>query len=596
MPALTGSPWRGLAKVIVDNAGLGERVFAVGVSIVDETASGDQATWEGAPGSGILLTYQTGTTGASPPGTANTITIEIRVPDGAQIGTTDWVNPADGDTKFFEFDDDPLNAVTGALRAGMFEIYIRAVRTDIVTYDVDSRGAGADANDDWAQGYLRAPVTLSAFKMNKTALADADYSGTYPSPASTFTRSTLNAVLVRSISLTYSHRNNQGGALIRTQAEAAQTTVTRDWTWSAAATGTTGNGRVNKDYPSNSIDVRLALPATSFGGDAEYVWAATGHPTGFARNDDATLEDLARYATDPRITFTQLLQLNNNAFATPPSSLNVASGQRLSSDIAFLAARATDSLGAGYADSALAWTEKLWDNGELVGSEASPVATRATTTATKGGQTGWSDGFLTWDETLPSGAWTQKQIITTSDLTGMEVTNTRTLTLLASDPRIRVFAAGGDTDNPKDHWSPGKKLVIAIAATTKAAATSVAIVADAGTVKFSLIRLNPSTGRKQYLDPTDTTGGPRGTWKDATGTTATNLFTAAVSAGDTTLSLYTFPATDTTEAYGWNDGDLAIDAYLEIGSTPHHGAGIVTALGTMNPHARNEFDPTALFK
>ena len=291
MPELSGAPWRALAKVVRDG-GTGTRTWAVGVGITDETASGDQSSWTGAPGTSLTLTYQTGTSGLTPPGAANTVTIEIRTPDGAQIGTTDWTNPTDGETRTFHFDADPLDEAAGTNRWGCFEIYIRAVRTDLGSYDLDSRGTGAGGSDDWAQGYLRAPVTLSS-----ESLSDASLGGAEPAefwyPDSIFFRANLSDTCVEAHDLDFDI------AAIRNAVDNGSDTQ-RDYSLTAA------NETVDADFTAGTEDITLTLPSTTFGGDAKFVWAASGHDADWTRTSDAVLTDAGRFAVDPTVTFANL--------------------------------------------------------------------------------------------------------------------------------------------------------------------------------------------------------------------------------------------------------------------------------------------------
>lgn len=434
MAAFAGEPWRGLTKIQLDD-GLGRRNYTA--SIVDVTpdiATGDQASWEGSPGTSVTLRFEWDTIGNPTFGIADTATIAIRIPaDGANIGAT-W-SPAIGGAnngvveQTFHFDDNPLDGSIGTARAGMIEIFVQVQRVANIAWGpVDSRGGGtppAATTHNWARGYLRAPVTLSTFSISNVSLGSSEPSP-FGFPDSIFTRGTLDAIWYRAGALALAAR--QSGSDKRTDTGVSQTGITRDYTWDTTATTITGKGRVNNSFivGSTLTDIRFTLPNTNFGGDNEYVWANSGHASGFVVSGQ-NLDTVNKITVDPRITFSQIMQLNDSAFATPPASGDDGT-QRLTNDLGFLAARAVNSRSEGI--NSLAWTEKLWDNGELVGSEASPVASRSTTSATKGGQTGWSDAFLIWDETLPTGIWKQKEIITTTDATGLELSNSRSLTLI----------------------------------------------------------------------------------------------------------------------------------------------------------------------
>jgi len=807
MPIFTGEPWRGAARVRRANAtNDGFRDWAVGVGITSATPSGDQTTWTGSPGSSLTLTYHTGTSGTLPPNAANTVSVNIRAWNGAVIGST-WTPTADGQTRTFHFDDDPLDQAAGSARSGPFEIYIRVVRTDVGTYDVDSRGTGAAANDQWARGKLRSPVTLSSFSASDVSLGGAE-PATFEAFDPFHHRVTLGAQWITSAGLTLEHR--QGGVLRRTQT-VTSTATTRDYSWSAAATGTTGNGRCNNDYTKGSTPVnpRLLLPSSTFGNDREYAWAVSGHPSGWTRandeslrfatvnttvadsssnaahgtrvgsplpaltvspwsgfgnalefdgvlrlndtqavdlgvfgitgaccvearftayepagswrtivghnitvqsqmnfwlgvNPDGKLEGIfasgafsetrivgttslvagtryaaaldyngttmrlwlrpdggasvlegstalaqivdnvpttkvyigrradaftpepwfgvidsvristasryaasfdpgsspftndattrrlfnfedapieqARITADPTINFTQLFQINDSAFGTPPSSKNVASGRRLTSDLGFLASRATTASGGTIADGALAWTKRLWDTGELIGSEASPVKQRASTSSTKGGQAGWSDAFLSWDNSLPSGSWTQKQTITTADMTGLESGNTRTLTLLASNPSIRIICGGGPAGATLSgvHCAPGLPFQVGLGALN--VDTGVLQAIDSGGASILIARLQHTGVNAGYAEYLDSDGV---TWVRLAASSG-YFWPLGEAVPGSKVYIRNFAGAQTRL---WGDYDLFLVARAVIGGTPYSGGDKEIVVGPYNMHA-----------
>jgi hypothetical protein len=596
MPAISGEPFRGLSKVKIDD-GIGNR-RAYTVSVVDvtpDTATGNQATWEGTPGSSLTLRFEWDTTGAPVFGQADAITIAARLPgDASNIGAT-WTPTITGNsgsvTQTFHFDDAPLDGSAGTNRAGMVELFLSVVRGAAVTWSADSRGGGsppAATTHTWSRGYYRATMVLSAFSISNASLGGAE-PASFASPDSIFVRGTMDAVWYRSVALALAAR--QSSTDKRTDTGTAQTGVTRDYTWNTTATTVAGKGRVNNGQwavSSTLADIRFTTPSNVFGGttsDKEYAWAASGHVTGFSPSGD-NLDDTDRITVDPRVTFQQEFQADDNVFGTPPSSKDIAAGSMLSTQIGYLAARAKNARAEGL--NGLVWTEKLWDHLEQVGSEASPVHSRSSTGSTKGGEAGWSDDFLVWDDSKPGGAWDQKEVITTTDMTGLEVTNTRTLTLLAADPRLRLIIGGGNISRTGTHWYAGQALTVVMGAIKDlGVGGKVPIALDSGTAIFILVRLNGALGRKEFFDGTDFSGGPSGTWKSGAGTTVLGTFTATVSPGDSTIYTYTFPAVDVGGSQGWDTKDLILLAFGSIGGVPLSPAfGHIEVVDVRNAHDR----------
>lgn len=604
MPAMTGEPFRGLSKVKLTDAGGGRAFTASLVDVVPDTATGHQngtgvTAWEQAPGATTTLRIEWDTNGTSTLAAPEEVVVSVhRVLNGAvgvQLGNSQTVtiNSASGSsTLTFGFTRLPLETSIDNLAAMFYvDILVRRLTPTAWTAGSDGRQTGSalsGVTHDWARGYLRAPHKLSTLTVHEATL------GSHRDPASfafqaydpTFTRVTV--VEVNSISgqasLTLEHLK-QDNALIRTQAITSGTTV-NDYSWNLAAVGTTGRGRINKDYPASLSDIknRLKWPTGNFGGDICDVWATAGQPSGWSvlAGSEHTLEHAGSLKTDPRISFTQLLQNNDSAFGTPPSSKNVANGRRLTTDLSFIAARATLARSGAPADGALAWTEKLWDAGQFVGTEASPVKSRACTSATKGGEAGWADGFLAWDNQLPGGNWTQKEVITTSEFTGLEVTNTRTLALLAFDGEIVVLAMACDPATPDEHWFPGKQLLI----TTLASKNGISLSIDSA--RAWIRRRKTGAGGDvtfEYWNPTTKT------WAEGNPGDA-NAVTLTASADNANAYRVIIPATDTV---GWNTSEVSIIVEAVVSGTPYKDVHNLTVVGSKWRHGANEPESSVTF-
>ena len=591
MSAFSAEPWRALARIqIVDSvAALFARNYTVSVDTVSpNTATGNQATWEGAPGSALTFRVQWDVVGIPPVnfGQAENIIVKIRLPsDGTDIGAT-WTVPTAGAasglaTKTFHFDDNPLDSIAGTARGGMVEALLSVEHTAAPTWGpADSRGASSNlppaTTHNWARGYWRARRTLSAYTISNVALAGAEPAN-WCYPDSVYQRATLDAVSYRATALANAVR--QSAADRRTDPGASTTSVTRDYSWTTTATTVAGLGRVNTGQwtiGSAAADVRFTVPSATFGGsaDREYEWAASGHVGTFSPSG-ANLDAAARITVDPRVQFRQLMRLNNNTFATPPMSADVPSGQRTNSDIGYLAAQARNMRATPEGLNGLVWTEKVWDDGNLTGSEASPVVSRSATGTTQGGEAGWSDVYLVWDQALPGGMWDYKQVITTTDAVGLETGNLRQPVLLSANAGVNLRVYTNVMDRPDGHFTPGRSVRVTANLVDVTAAARLA--PDVGSVRCVLLRYHPIRRRLQYLaDDTDNT---EAAWADLAAFGSATTFLMTAEADDANLFYRDF-----TQTAGWAY-DIRATARCTFLMTPY---GAFTHDQIVAPHNRHD--------
>lgn len=582
--------WRGLAKVVVSDA-LGSRRYALSTEPITDVGaiSGNRATWTGAPGSALTL-YMKWDVSSAPGFLAQTsIRVEARLPNGASLST--WSVPnggnASGDeSQTFHFDSNALDGIAGSARAGMVELYVFVEKNAAPTWSADSRGALAGiagGTNDWAQGYVRAPVGFSAYVISNIALGGAT-PATFAARDPLHTRLTFAQTLFLGGGSEYpvTLQHKQGATTVRSQNDNPpnNTSSVYEWSWSAATSAVGGTGRVNKDFlvSASLVDVVVSLPATTFGGDSLFDWDAATLPAGWAKTSANIITLSGAHTVDPRITFTHLLQHNDSAFGTPPPSKNVGNGRRLTTDLSFIASRATDARSDGISNGALAWTEKLWDANSLSGSEASPVKSRASTSATQGGEAGWSDALLTWDNALPGGNWTQKEVITTADLLGLEVSNTRTLSLLAFDNEIINVMLEGDLSTPLDHWFSGKPLAIGVAAVKR----GIKQIIDSARVWI----IRPKIGANGDVTAEYLTS-DRMTW--ATGDPGeTHVHVLTQSVDDPKIFRINFTSAETAT---WSSRyDIAIACEVIISGTPYSIKGTLAVVGKKNHHSKYAVD------
>lgn len=435
-------------------------------------------------------------------------------------------------------------------------------------------------------GLIRCGTTLAAF-----AQSGGNGSGVYATYSKTIvnTLTTGHAPTTAAAAQTYSVAWKNGATTFTTTTIPAGTTLTpsgggvlvSNVLWPIAAFSPT-----LVLTPNNS-----ALSTAVSGAGLPWVHYTTvpTTPGAVTRTDDAAGNAVAvtftgAFTSDPRLPIVHQLQVDNSTYSTPPTSNPGIStfGQRLTTQIGFLAARVTDANGAGV--NGLVADLQLWDANTLVYATGR-VASAGAATVTKGGQDGWTDltgtpEFYVWLDTLPGGSWQSKWVVTTANAVGLETGDTRMLTLLASDSRINVPVAAGCTTAPQRHWVPGLSLTVGAAAISNGVKTAF----DAGTMKFSIIRFAAALGTTEYLT------NPGLTW--VTGDTP-DQFTMTPSAGDAKLGLYSFSGAQTST---FNFEDLIILVQVSLNSTPYFGRLVMPVYGLANQHDGYALDPMGLFK
>lgn len=499
----------------------------------------------------------------------------------------------------------------GTAKAGTYRIRVRIeyaqVTNDAVNgkYKADSDGnySLAGTPNTWTagiaeadKGFLRAGIKF-AFTFSDASLGGAEPSGNkFVYPKSQFFQAALQresdssacSPLPNTSTSSMTLTQNQGAGNLTTD-NSSLSTNNEQWT----RTGGIGAGSgINNVFAAADTNTQVkitqanstlsGIPWTHFTSLPAGWTGATGG--GINTQNTQANSPTNLFTIDPRIQFAHLLQLNDSAFGTPPSSKDVASGQRLTADLGFIASQAQDINGSALANG-LVWTEKLWDSGNLISSESSPWKSRSSTGSTQGGQTSWSDAFMTWDAQLPGGSWTQKEVITTANATGLETANTRTLTLLAINPNLRLLVGiGPSTEGAEtDHLHAGDPFRVEISMFRRD--THAQVVLDSAAA-FSIFRYNPTADRFETLQSDFT-------WVALNGATV-NEFVCSAAGGDANTWTYTFTGAQTS---GWGAFDLlAVIGIGVVNSTPYQAPGSREILGTAHPHTGYVFDPTGLFK
>ncbi|MGH7425734.1 MAG: hypothetical protein ACREJP_06160, partial [Candidatus Methylomirabilales bacterium] len=406
MPALVGEPWRGACVAGVFATALPNNRTAAWLSYDVNAAepTGDQATWEANAGATLTLRFRWRIDGNNLQQAPNFATARVHLPGGLQVGA-DWAIPFPAEdvevTRTFHFDDDPLNAVLGAIRTGSLELYLLFGSNGGATpWNVDSRGASVGilaANDEsFARGYTRARALISSHGISNVALVGAEPSSwAFPDPI--FTRVTTSAVAYRAPTTT-THWTRGGGGVSERSEALTNTAAAKDTSWmgSIGTNRRVGNGMF---LGLELKDLAIAFTAASLFGteaDREFVFAATGHEAGWTISADfLTATRINRMTVDPRISVApHLLQIDSATFQTPPTAGDAPDHDRLASQLGFAAARfrnaRSDGInsGATIPPGSAVGTFTVTDRLQDVAGLASPNDLTGLLTATRGGEAG----------------------------------------------------------------------------------------------------------------------------------------------------------------------------------------------------------------
>jgi hypothetical protein len=504
-----------------------------------------------AAGSAITVTV-THTVGAAPSHLVpNIVSLILERDDGAGTGTDirtiDLIAAGltEGGSVMVTIDLTDTGAAGGAARCGVLELNLRVAKTDGgvgQNYDYESNGdttsnsATGHAHTrtrGWCRGSTTATVTTS----------NVSFGGAEPDPYAydddIFHRITLGATPYFSRSLNHlvaAGSLNTSSASGTTVFQNQFVDVLDDRFAAAAAT-----------VPA-SASVTQADTRTGLSGGAP-VWTVLTTVTDDSIN------------VDPRLTVDIQLQSNNRTFGTPPTAFD-AGQQRLSSDLGFLTARITNARDEGV--NGLTGTMKMWDEGELTGSEGTPVNSASFTTSTQGGEVGWAAASgllpLSWDEVLPGGNWVCLVDVTTADIDGATyiVDDDEVFSLLSIDPRIRVLTAGGpQTPAEGALFQPGMVLVVGLTAIDIDANE---LVTPDEAPNVIIARLNQATGQAQYLSSTNV-------WTNWSG--AADEHALAETVGGSNVWVTTFSAAVTGDGT-WGSRDIFLVGQAVIDGSPYH--------------------------
>jgi hypothetical protein len=486
----------------------------------------------------------------------------------------------------------------GAARSGTVEMVLEAVRTSGIAgtnYNIQSDGSN-DGNSAAASGPTGSTLTLNRGWVRGTTTATVTtsnvaaggakpsvYAYTTPTGAdggdSVFHRVTLAAPTYETWTATHTI---SGATPALSASSASAQTQTFDATFTrvvdnrfpasssaqTAGVGTVPNASLNNTAPNSG------------GG-------STGQPyVGLTVTTDSL-------TVDPRVTRRPLFQIDDNTFATPPLSKNLASHERATHQTGFMAERFTNARSEGV--NGLTYTLTLTPT-----KPGDTVTATGKTSTTQGGEAGWASALTPWVSGLPGGTWTKAIAVTApADITGaayfpLAAGENETYTLLAVNPNLKVVTGAGSSSaaTDGDHWHPGLPLLVGLAV-FDIGSRQVVDVDDPGLPKayISLARFNVTSGRAEYLTATPDVDGSL-TWAAANGATV-HEFQLARSPGDNLTFIHQFSATETA---GWGTADLFVIPRAVKDGTPYSTFGITEVPDVRNRHDAYAFDPTGLFR
>lgn len=602
MPAYTDEPLRGRAVYRGENL-TGDPIVALDGNFDGFTAppalaaAGEGTIWENNAGGELTLNIRS-TLAA---GIQNPTSFTVRVYDlsGGLVGSAALAIHGEGtslnQTATVRLTSAPFGA-GGANRQGMLEIHLEMVSAGgLDPWTVNTRGTALDpptsaaGTQRWGRGYVRSKGTVAVH-----SLSNVGYGGAVPAklayPDSVFSDLAMAPSWRGGQQTTHRLRRGAGGAIVREKTAPISNSATANQATFASVPTTAvdrridsvaGSGLSTFEAAEAAIDFDLVYTALgNFGGDLEFAFQTVA-PAGWTRINDQTLRRSAAGTVDPRLTLDRHLQVNDNAYGTPPSSKLLASFARQTSDLGFVSARARNSRGEGVlAASGLQLAYSLRDNGNLVAA----ITQAATTVAPAGGQEGWGP-LRVWDSALPGGGWTNT--VTATDAAGTQGSVAHAFTLLSLNPNYELVVGAGVVAAPPDHFSPGETLTIGLCLRNRVTGKYAPIDVNPAP-SVTVLRYNTTTGKGQYLA--------------ADGITWTDLIVAGVEAAAYQHPLTQQTATDPNlwltsfaNTAGWGHLDLFCIGVAYSNETPYIDHSEVAALGSFNRHSKLAFDPTGLF-
>lgn len=533
-------------------AALGARYWSVGFTedTTNQTPGDDPAGMDISPATSINMWLRQSTSGATPPDMANQVIVSLYEADTNTLLDSVTVSPSTTQTLVTLHPTD-TGLETGTPVIGDYRLVVRAVRTSVGTYDVNS-----DANGD--SGIVR---------INPDSMIIQAWHNGIANPASWGDNIEVNIDLSHGYNLARPHR----------QFDIEVRNSTTDVLYAARRTEGTDPknaiivvddrfpaAEVGANIDTLAVSVPSAIAPTS---EPDAVWVLI--PVGTPDRVDGKKVRKGPIPVDASVNVDHHLQINDN---DPAIAKDMSPKQRLVSDLGFVGFRLANARDEGL--NGIEAREVLRDQRGLV----APAIDRIVTTAPFLGQDGWSASLASWDSALPGGIWQHEVTITTLAADTSEVNGTEPYTLLAINPNLQVVVGAGHPDAAiqSEHWHPGDTLLIGTAVYDAAHKHLEPVDTDIPpTVVIG--RFHTATGQAQYL--TD-----QYTWVHLGGAASAYEHPLVQSAGDPRVWLTQLPPAITQ---GFSNATLFFIATLHVEGTPYNGIGDLDAPGPASPHGRS---------
>lgn len=541
--------YKGAAFTSQAEAG-GTRYFSVAHSTAhDPAVPGDHATFEqdvNTTGT-VTVIYRTSVTGLTPPGAPNTIYLDLYHADtNTLVGSRTLTAPADGSTHDIPVNSNGSFDGTGTEYAGDFRLRIRAVRTDLTAYDVNS-----DTTNQ--KGFVRVNPTTINVQMWHSGATD---------PASYADNIEVNVDLSNGPGLDLSHRHFDVRAI--DAVSATQYAVQRTEGTDPQNTLMKVDNRFPAAQVSVNIDVEIVAVPSAIAPDSEPTATWIIIPAATADRVDGSRVRKGPIPVDATIYVDTHLQVNDNVYDAAKSVES-----RLTSDLGFVTGRISNARGVLLGG--ITYRSVLHDEKNLV----PPAVDRTVTTEAA---TGRPSTMASWDSQLPGGLWLHDVTITSpADAVGLEHMTSEWRTLVAGNPALALVTGAGPSGQGNDvrHVEPGMTVLVGLTILNVFTKRQVPI--DTGTAKAVIARFNLALGRAEYL-------ASDGTWMPTSTTTDLYFWTLDASPGDPNTYIRTFDST------GWGVADLFVIGVASVAGVPLTNYMKEVVVSGVNNHDIYKFD------
>lgn len=544
--------YKGRAYVEILTA-TGNRYLAMAIGGQDAVpASREDATtgWDrDASTASITVDLTMSTTGLTPPGVPNSIIVELRHADTNTVAVSRTISsPGSFTSTFVVIYLTSDGSANGAPLIGDYRMYLRAVRTDLTAYDVNS-----DTQN--YKGFFRSNPTSMTVQAWHTGTAD---------PGSFEDNIETNIDLSHSPGQDLPHRHFD---VVATNAS----------TGAQYATGRTQGTdpqnqlmRIDNRFPAEltsvgiSVDVVAVPSAIAPDSEPTAVWMLVPTTTTGVTADRKKVKK-GPLSINASIWIDHHLQVNDKVYSAAK-----AVESRLTADLGFVTSRVLNARNEPI--SGITYRSVLKDAGDLL----PPAIDRTVTT----GANGMPPDMAVWDAALPGGAWTHTSTITgPSHAVGLDFNRTEQRVLLAANPALALICGAGPSaaDTDERHLEPGMEVLIGL--TIANVFTGESVAADPGTAACAVARFNLTLARAEFLDAD-------GLWKPTNGNLV-YFWPLSPSPGDPKTYITIFSA-DKTPA--WGVSDLFLVGVAEVNGVPMTNFMKEVVVKGVNNHNAYKFD------